>query len=99
MTTRTLSFLIEPPTPQQRPIDRTDVSLRADPSFDWSFHADYTGEGLFNVVFENIAPGTMYYQLITYDDEGTASDPVEVEKTLGWDAPTGPINVTIVDSD
>ncbi len=100
MTTRTISWTLDPPTPRQRPIDRTDLSIRVDASFPWTLHTPVLPAEEQKVVFQNVMPGTIEYQLLTYDDAGTPSDPpIELSKSMGWDAPTGPSNVTIIDEE
>jgi len=98
MTTRTLTIEVDAPSPRQRPIDRTEVSLRSNPEFDWSYHDAVAGEGVHEMVFENVQPGMMYYQVITYDDQNTPSNAVVVSAEAEWDAPSDP-TVTVTDSD
>ena len=98
MTTRTLTFTIEPPTPRQLPIDRTDISLRVSDEFPWTLHDERVGEGVHEVVFQNVQPGEIQYQMLTYDSAGTATEVIAIGN-LGFDAPPGAVNVTIVDTE
>lgn len=98
MTTRTLSWTLDAPGPRQAPVARTEIYFRADPSLEWTFQDSVPAAAPQEMVFENVQPGTMFYQAIVFDTFDTPSLPAEASANIPFDPPNAPANFTIVDT-
>ena len=97
MANRRLTWELPVVTPRQAAIKHVEISFRADASFPWTKQADVPVDDPQELLFVDVAPGTMYYRAIIVDVENIAGSPVEGSATAAFDPPGTVMNFTITE--
>lgn len=87
MANRRLTWTLPNVSGRQAAISHTRIDFRVDPSLPWTTQDNVPADGVQELLFLDVNPGTFYYQATVVDVEGQEGPPVETSAFLQYDPP------------
>ena len=88
-----LSWDLVAPTDRQRPVDYVRVDFRVSDTLPWTEQDRIEPTATQELLFQDVAPGEYFYQVVVVDDAGVESIPAGTSVSLDFDDPSPVINL------
>lgn len=82
-----LTWVTPTPTPRQKPILHTEISVRNDPTLPWTVQDTVVPTASQELLFVDVAPGDKYYRGVVVDVDNVRGAEVEATISVPFDAP------------
>lgn len=89
-----LSWSLPVVTPRQYPIQHVRVEFRVSDTLPWTVQDTVPPDVTQELLFQDVAAGTHFYQVIVVDENGGEGAPATVSADVGFDAPGTVLNLT-----
>ena len=88
-----LTWQLPTVTPRHYPIDHVVVEFRVSDTLPWTVQDNVAADSAQEILFQDVAAGTNYYQVTVVDTNGTAGPPATAQAEIGFLPPDAVVNL------
>lgn len=82
-----VTWVLPTVTPRQKPIQFTEISVRADPALPWTVQDVVAPDVTQELLFVDVPSGDQFYQAVVVDVDNVRGNPVETSIAIPFDPP------------